>query len=209
MFHEIQLIFFHSALPPIANVGKHFVRLPWRRDPEPTDFAPLRHHRPRQEMEFLEKKCEQLISSGRAEECYVAHGPIAESLGMKKIKDDGSIRWRLVHNMRVFERVHATTQAQIPNLHEMMEKLTRFKIFSKLDAVSYYDHFPLGKRDAKRTVMRVGNKLLQYLVTPGRERSGDPRRRIHGGAPDARRRRLVRLRLFRQLSGGQHGQRGT
>jgi hypothetical protein len=155
-----------SALPPIANVGRHFVRLPWRRDPEPTDFAPLRHHRPRQEMEFLEKKCEQLISSGRAEECYVAHGPIAESLGMKKTKDDGTIRWRLVHNMRVFERVHATTQAQIPNLHEMMEKLTRFKIFSELDAVSYYDHFPLGKRDAKRTVMRVGNKLLQYLVTP-------------------------------------------
>lgn len=158
---------FAGGVPPICNVGEHFVRLPTRHhDVEKSDLTRLRRHRPGDELEFLERQRELLIETGRATAAYVAHGPIVDSMGNTKIKADGSIKWRLVHNMRVLERLHAVTQTQIPHLHEMAEDVTQYAIFSELDAVSYYWQFPLGKRSAKYVMIRVGSGLVEMKVTP-------------------------------------------
>lgn len=82
-------------------------------------------------------------------------------------KEDGHHRQRMCVDYSNTVNIHTPLDAYpMPNIHQYIDNISKFKIFSTFDLKSAFHQIPISEEDRKFTAFEADGKLWQYTTVP-------------------------------------------
>ena len=145
----------YKGLPPERPNTDHTIELEPGSTPTFKNIYPMSQ----KELETLKKELIELLSSGRIRPSTSPYGaPVFFVYTEEKM--------RLVVDYRALNKISVKNRAALPNIQEILDRLSKAKFFTKLDLASGFHQILINENDCKKTAFRTKYGHFEWTVMP-------------------------------------------